>query len=309
MFAERYPSNSRSSLNSAAFHLYSIWLFTFSDLKTIVGPKTIFGTLSAIRASVFHIHGSPVPLHVVSRVPLVALWTWINLLPFTINNQRQPAAVQEDTLNKPWRPLPSGRLTPVQAKRLMLLLYPVALLTSSFLTGGARQSMALIALGYWYNDLKGGDSSPITRNFINACGFISYISGAMEVALGTHIKTPFTSTLLPQWFLIIGAIVFTTVHTQDMYDQAGDSLRSRRTVPLVIGDAASRWTIAVPMLVWSTLVPWYWRVSVYGYIVPVVMGLSVAYRTLMKRSVENDERTFRIWNAWLVTLYLLPLFY
>jgi hypothetical protein len=41
---------------------------------------------------------------------------------------------------------------------------------------------------------------------------------------------------------------FSTLHMQDMYDQAGDSLRDRRTLPLVVGDSSARWMTIVPML-------------------------------------------------------------
>ena len=159
-------------------------------------------------------------------------------------------------------------------------------------------------LDYWYNDCGGADSSCLIRNFINACGFISYSSGAMEVALGFSL--PFKPALL-SWFAILGAVVFSTVQTQDMYDQAGDSLRRRRTVPLVIGDSLSRWIIAYPVIFWSLVCPWYWGVDNSGYMVPVALGVTVAYRTLMKRCMVDDKRTFRVWNIWLVSLYTLPL--
>ena len=288
---------------SLTYDLYSIWLFTFSDLKTIVGPKTAFGSLSALSVSVFDIHPTPPTLWVLRRVLIVAFWTWINLLPFSIDNQRQPDAIKEDRLNKPWRPMPSGRLTGTEAKRLMFVLYAITLGTCIYL-GGLKQCVVLMFLGYWYNDLGGADISPLTRNFINGCGFICYSSGAMEVALRSQLPA---SPLLIRWFAVIGVVVFSTVHTQDMYDQAGDSLRNRRTVPLVIGDGKARWTIAVAMSFWSVFCPWFWSLSLYGYLAPVVLGYTIAYRSLTKRSVKEDKMTFRIWNVWMIMVYTLPL--
>lgn len=166
------------------YHLYSLWLFTFSDLKTIVVPKTIFGILGAVRASVFHL--SPIAQQTaLTRIPLVPLWTWVNLLPFAISKQHHPHAIEEDRANKPWRPLPSGRLTPVMAKNLVVLLYPVAILMSVQL-GGFNQSIILLALGTWYNRLSGGDGGWLVRNLINALGFVSFALGALEVALGNR---------------------------------------------------------------------------------------------------------------------------
>ena len=89
------------------YYLYSIRLFTLSDLKTIVIPSTAFGLLHSLALS--ELGTLPVETGVsvddaptlLSRLPLVALWAWINLLPFAIDNQRQPAAIQEDASNKP----------------------------------------------------------------------------------------------------------------------------------------------------------------------------------------------------------------
>jgi 4-hydroxybenzoate polyprenyltransferase len=286
-----------------AFNLYSVWLFTLSDLKTIVLPSTAFGLVNAIALSLNHTPTLPAPSEILHRTPLVLLWVWINLLPFAINNQRQPAAILEDGLNKPWRPMPSRRLSPTAAKRLMLVAYPLAVLGSLCL-GNLAQSLTLILLGYWYNDLHGGDASCLVRNLINAGGFLSFASGALQAAIGARASA---LPLLGWWSLVIAAIVFSTVQTQDMYDQRGDAVRNRRTVPLVVGDAPARWTIAVPMVVWCWATPWLWRSSTLGYVAPVALGLTVAVRTLKERSERGDRNTFRIWNLWMVSVYLLPL--
>lgn len=285
------------------YHLHSAYLFTFSDLKTIVGPKTAFGVISVLSASVFNIPSIPPPSSVLCRVPLVAFWTWINLLPFVIDNQRQSASVREDSLNKPWRPLPTKRLTQAQARYSTLTLYPVALVTSVLL-GGVDQCLALMVLGFWYNDCVGADASFVVRNLINACGFVSYTSGAMEVALGRPLPH---NLILNQWFFVVGAVVFSTVQIQDLHDQAGDALRGRHTMPLVVGDAPCRWMIAVPMLFWTWFCPWFWSLSAAAFGPPAILGGAVVVKMLLQRTVKDDTITFRIYNCWLVSLYLLPM--
>lgn len=44
-----------------------------------------------------------------------------------------------------------------------------------------------------------------------------------------------------------------------------------------------------------------------GYVLPVALGATVIVRTLRVRSEKGDRITFRWWNLWLVSLYLLPL--
>lgn len=290
------------------FHLYSIWLFTLSDLKTIVVPKTIFGILNAIAIladpKVFDEHPTKV-ITILARAPLVSFWVWINLLPFAIDNQRQPAAILEDKHNKPWRTMPSGRMTGRQARALMLCLYPTAVLFSLKI-GGIRQCLALIALGYAYNDLSLADRGWMCRNFINAMGFCCFASGALEVALRTPLTWDHHHTVL-KWLGVIAAVVFSTVQSQDMADQVGDRLRGRRSMPLSLGDGPTRWITAVLMVGWVIISTMYWTPGRGAQMGIAVLGLIVARRTLVYRCCRSDKVTFRVWNAWMAGLYALPL--
>ncbi|KAH8785237.1 UbiA prenyltransferase family [Diaporthe sp. PMI_573] len=294
---------------NAAYHAQTLWLFTFSDLKTIAIPSTVAGISNAVAAPLYGIATAHHPLHVIWRAPLVFLWVWMNLLPFDINNQRTPPAISEDSINKPWRPIPQRRLSPVQAKAAMLCLYVVAQLVSLKVEGGLRQGIVLVLLGTWYNNFGGADSHPIIRNMINALGYLCFISGAMEVALGGPIPLSASGpqSRLLWWFGVLGGMILTTVHAQDMSDQEGDALRGRRTIPLVIGDGPARWTIATSMMVWGLLCPAMWRGSALSWVLTVGLSILVGARTLARRSVSSDKRTFVIWNIWVSTLYILPL--
>lgn len=138
----------------------------------------------------------------------------MNLLPFTINSQKGPEAIEEDRANEPWRTLPSGKMASQQAEKLVLAQYPVAVALST-LTGGIRQSLSLVILGVWYINSADGDKSYVVRNTINAYGYVCFTSGATEVALGVPLPL---DTKLVRWFTALAAIIFTTVHSQIMYD-------------------------------------------------------------------------------------------
>lgn len=286
------------------YHAYSIWLFTVSDIKTILIPSLLFALFTAPALSVFGMKEA-VTSTLLSRAPAALFWLWINLLPFNIDNQRHPDSVAEDMLNKPWRTLPSERMTSKQARNLILCLYPLAIATSLCI-GGTEQCLCLIALGFWYNNLAGADSSFIVRNLINAAGFNRFSTGALEVVLGGRsIRAPTQSLLI--WQAIIASIVLTTVQTQDMYDQEGDALRGRKTVPLVVGDTMARWSIAFFMIIWSLVCPAYIGVPLIGYVVMIVLSGVISARSLLFRNVSSDKTTFKLWNLFLVVNYLLPL--
>jgi len=95
------------SANSTLYHVYSIWLFTFSDFKTIIAPSTAFSILHKLASPSFGVEHDPetTTLRLVTQTATVAGWAWINLLPFAIDNQPQVNSIEEDRHNKPWRPL------------------------------------------------------------------------------------------------------------------------------------------------------------------------------------------------------------
>lgn len=289
---------------SLPFHMYTLWLFTRTDLKTIVIPSTIFGVACTLSGPLLTTGTSPSITGLSMRIPLIVYWAWINLLPFAIDNQRQQDSIAEDAMNKKWRPLPSRRLTPSHARSAMLVFYVVAI-TSSMRIGGLRQCFTLIFFGHWYNDREGADTSCLIRNFINACGYIAFMSGTLEVACDPSITSP--NLRAYYWLLVIGLVIFTTIHSQDLCDQAGDRIRMRKTVPLVLGDSACRWTIAIAVSFWSCFCPTFWQLKAYGLAPTMFLGAVIAWRTMSKRTTKADRLTFRIYNLWVVMIFCLPL--
>ncbi|KAF7539704.1 hypothetical protein G7054_g1957 [Neopestalotiopsis clavispora] len=311
-----YELRCRRLIHWAAYNLYSVWLFTFSDIKTIVVPSLLFALftapgLPALGVPALLVSEAVSVSKLVPAIPRVLLWVWINLLPFNIDNQRQQDSILEDKINKPWRTIPSGRMKATQARSMMICLYPIALLTSLRI-GGTEQCISLMALGFWYNDLYGADRSWIVRNIINAAGFNRFTTGALDVLLGAldlckENTCARSSRGLVYWQFIMAFIIFSTVQTQDMYDQEGDAERGRATMPLVVGDARSRRITAVAMVFWSVLCPVYVGSSAIGLAVAGVLGGLIALRCLLFRSVAADKKTFLMWNMWITCIYLLPL--
>ena len=238
------------------------------------------------------------------RAGMTGLWIWINLLPFNIDNQRQPDSINEDLENKPWRPLPAGMISVSSATKLMLSCHALAVL-SSLMFGGLVQCIGLICLGFWYNNLKGADCSFIVRNLINGSGYICFLSGATEVML----QKPFilNGSRLSSWIILVGVVIFTSIQIQDLPDQVGDSLRNRKTVPLVLGDGFARWTIALALAIWSIYCPIYWNVNSFSFGTLAIIGASVACRAIIQRTVDADKLTFKIYNLWVLYLFALPL--
>ncbi|CAO1603225.1 hypothetical protein XANCAGTX0491_006817 [Xanthoria calcicola] len=286
------------------YHAYTIWLFTVSDIKSVIVPETILGVTTALSGSLLTDNDRPDPWQIFHRIPNTIAWNWLSLFLFDLCNQSQTESVLEDSLNKPWRAIPSKRITAKQTRTLLLLVIPSVYLATRSL-GGTWEAVTLM-LGTWmYNDLGGADNGPFVRNLLNGFGYICYSSGSMKVATGygQHDLNE-TSTW---WLAMIGGIIFTTLQMQDMPDIHGDAKRGRLTIPLIYGDGAARWSIAIPVVAWSAICPIFWGVGFAGSMLPLVAATIFLTRLFLYRSVKDDSLTWWFWCSWLSSVYILPL--
>lgn len=323
-----FSQSSQFSRMNPLPHLHTLYLLVASDLKTTLLPATVFALVASISGDLLtsaspvhqinsqaglHSHDGhhqlpSLTFHMSTFLPDIArsiAWTLINLLIFNLANQRLPNSILEDQLNKPYRAIPSGRLSPVAARHLLLWLIPLSLCLSHFVLGARNEAMLLMVATWAYNDLAAGDEHFFIRHLLNALGFTTFGAGAAAVAIGTS-RTLNTSTY--QWLTFIAIAITFTMQFQDMEDQEGDSLRDRKTMPLVIGDALTRKINTVVIMVFSIAAPTFWRLSWWGYVVQVMLGSWIAARSWTReRGVKRDKVTFRLWCLWLMALYLLPL--
>ena len=112
------------------------------------------------------------------RVALVLSWIFLHLLLCDVSNQSTSSI--EDQANKPYRPIPSGRLTDETAKRLLVVLYGVCLLASYFLNL-LECSVVLCLLCFGYNTL---DMSRhwLAKSLFNAAAYVCFEYGGTFLA-------------------------------------------------------------------------------------------------------------------------------
>ncbi|KAK7756329.1 hypothetical protein SLS62_001555 [Diatrype stigma] len=287
-----------------------LWGFTESDLVTFAFPNTAFGILGALAGTFAAADNEsgvvprpPTWREIVLRLPLVLAFNWCNLLVFNMANQRSALSVAEDAVNKPWRPISSGKITPEQTRRAMLAIIPLSLWYHHLL-GLWAYGLGMLA-GIWaYNDLGGGDEA-FLRELLIALGYGVFNHGSLRIALGSHGAEVGPKGNL--WTAIISGVVLTTMQVQDLKDQAGDRLRGRKTIVLFLGERFSRGSIAFFVCVWSCVCAWFWAPPVWAGALMVALGGLVVWRVLMQRGgVADDRRTWRTWCFWHSCLYLLP---
>ncbi|TVY75625.1 Fumagillin beta-trans-bergamotene synthase [Lachnellula suecica] len=299
-------STRRPHTNALGYFLHTLWLFTVSDLKTFVVPEALFGILGALSGPLLTNNLRPSVCLIASQVPKVFLWTWLNTLVFDLSNQRHLESVAEDRLNKPFRPLAAGRITPSQTRNLLLVSVPVLLMVTYFYLGSYEETVLLISVTWMYNDLGGSDGHFVVRNLIIGIAYIIYGSGALRVASYCVLENYGLNTSGYVWSCIIGAVICTTIQVQDLKDKEGDRTRNRHTAPLALGDECARWTIAFPVAFWSVFCSLFWQLGICLSVSLISFGMVIAVRVVCLKGFSADRKTWKLWSYWLAVLYVLP---
>lgn len=238
-------------------------------------------------------------------------WTWLHLLQFCVSNQSQDP--EEDVLNKPWRPIPSGLISVAGARTLRWILFALCPLLSACL-GTQWHSISLALASLVYHELH-FQSHGLMRNVCNAWGYASFNAGAAMIAAGMlyttfrpildHYSirdTPFTlgqSTLTARIAISLAVnalIILSTIHSQDFRDQIGDQQAGRWTIPMA-WPKASRVSILVILTAWSVGLSW---TCGLGYILSVpfcVLAVFIGLRFIQKRTVDDDKQSYQYYNV------------
>jgi hypothetical protein len=270
------------------------WLFTESDFVTFAIPNTIFGLCCAYAGQPLVSIQSESVTTLLWRIPLVLLFNCTNLLIFDLANQRLWEAVLEDKRS--------------EVRKALQLIIPMALAINHYgLHAGAET--ACIVSGTWvYNDLKASDDSWISRNAIIALAFGVFNWSSLKVAIGGGgSSTAHITNSGRTWIWLFSGVILTTMHIQDMKDQLGDKARGRKTAPLVIGDKAARWTLAIPIFLWSPVCAAFFGGRLLSGALIGLLGTYVAWRCLSRKTREEDRWTWQLWCAWTALLSLMPL--
>ncbi|KAI0708433.1 UbiA prenyltransferase family [Earliella scabrosa] len=286
------PPTLRISIRDVTYSLYTLYLFTCSDFKTVVIPVTLFGTLAAPVGADTH--------YIAPRL----IWVWSNLLQVTVSNQS--SSPDEDRVNKPWRPIPAGRISQEHARRLRWILAPTCLVLSIICYvpwEGAVIAMANIA----YQDFH-FDAHWFPRNVCNALAYAAFNAGASRVMVGEYPVLNTSQTSLKAQVLN-ALLILTTIQVQDFQDVDGDRATGRMTLPIAY-PWASRLSISLILPAWSIFLSLFWNVGFLSSAVLVSLGAYVGAQLYSnRRTPTRDADMYRIYNVWLSFVHAIPFLY
>ncbi|KAI1370790.1 UbiA prenyltransferase family-domain-containing protein [Hypoxylon crocopeplum] len=288
-------------LHSLCYHTYTLWLFIVNDVQNLTIVGILFGALNASAAPMFSGRPASSLIQIISAVPSMAIWSVSNLLMFNMHNQRRSKA--EDSLNKPWRPIPAGRITERQTTLLICALWPIVFSVTAML-GGLGPCLLQAVVCLWYNEF-GGSDNPFLKNLANGIGIPCFLAGPLEVALGRSIFAD--GDVLPTWILLLSGAIVVTNHTQDFRDVKGDRAHKRVTVPLAIGDTNARVAAALGVFTFTQLSSLFWDAGLKTSGTAWVAGIVLVGNLFLNKSQKGDDLSWKkLWFIWMLSLFFLP---
>jgi 4-hydroxybenzoate polyprenyltransferase len=232
--------------HSFSYHFHTLILFTHDQFFDTIIPGTCFSLLSTLSGAGLSLPSRPA-IDVLLRTPFISSWLWLIILQFCLQNQCSEGSPEEDAINKPWRPIPSQRITLAGAKKLLLATHFVAGLASWYL-GVFYLFVAWTVLATLYNDLGGSDCSGLVRNLFCGGFFSCSFGGALVIGLG---DVEISREALRWTLLVCWCILLTTIQTQEFRDEVGDKARGRKTLVTELGRVKALWTVYVTVTFWS----------------------------------------------------------
>lgn len=257
------------------------------------------------------------PRDLVGLLPGVTIITFTFSYSFDIANQA--FSVEEDAINKPDRPIVSGRLAIEGAYArwfLSWIMFPIL----TYLMVDSSAAIILVLWELWITVFYVWPKVDhwVARNIFTALGAVlqlGLLDALLSEALPAYQVNNSLARLLFFWLIM-------TIHVQEFHDMEGDRATGRRTLPLLLGPRGQmvlRATTATVMVVTAVAnllrARMFWGGSTHSMPADII-GLAgchiasmiiAAIRLITMRWKEADEVTYKYYYT--LATYMMLLFH
>ncbi|BAZ42305.1 1,4-dihydroxy-2-naphthoate octaprenyltransferase [Calothrix sp. NIES-4101] len=216
------------------------------------------------------------------------------ILSFCIANQI--LGVEEDRLNKPDRPIVSGAIS-YDGAVVRLVISQLGFTLLGFCLGIVQWALLWQLFTFLYH-VAHWDRNWITKGLVVGVGAFLHLVPAWELIAPI---TPIGWT----WILTMSAIWTILVPVQDFRDIEGDRIVYRQTLPILIGEKASRILVSLGFVILPLVVHIIlmmpagntWNVLLCDFTL-AVLSWAIAARILFCRNPKADHRTYMLFTYW-----------
>jgi 4-hydroxybenzoate polyprenyltransferase len=228
-----------------------------------------------------------------------------HLYVFEIVNQ--VTSVEEDKVNKPHRPIPSGLLTVDGGHKRWWISWIVCPLLAYYLAGSQACYLFIwYQLWTFYCYVWPKFNHFMYRNAFASVGVYNMFRLIDEIIYSEVPSFPLPPT---SFYLFLSAWVMLTVHMQEFHDSEGDKKTNRLTLPIIVGPAwqgVLRWTTAflvigtgmIPLAITSKLSwdqhkefvdnPWIYN----GTVITAVLHLAFAILSGLRCALSGGKEAY-----------------
>jgi geranylgeranylglycerol-phosphate geranylgeranyltransferase len=190
--------------------------------------------------------------------------------------------IEIDKVNKPYRPLPSGRISKKNAILIYVVIVITALVIAALINSLAFIVVVLANLLLWLYSLK-LKSLVLIGNTIVAflTGFTFFYGG---IAAGNV-----EGAIIPAGFAFIINLIRELI--KDMEDVEGDLLAGRETFPGLFGFEKTKILILILsiLLIILTLLPFYLRIYTIEYFIIVMLTVNISFIYFLKNLFASNS--------------------
>ncbi|XVQ11615.1 UbiA family prenyltransferase [Spirillospora sp. CA-255316] len=264
------------------------WRLLADNVLACLVPPLVFALGACMRAQ---LTAPQIAVHLGLVLVLFGLYAYT----FDVSNQARGA--EEDRLNKPYRPIPAGLITPAGAMRRFWIAMPLY-------TALGWQLGVLEWVLLWQADL-------LLINLVFAPRFHVWwktpgmlIGTVAQLAAAWQVVAPIDATVAV-WLAAVAVPFVLALVFEDLRDMPGDRAIGRRTPALVLGEWPIRiWfatlVAAIPVLLHFLIyVPTGapgWRIVLVDLII-AGMCWGAAVRAVLLRNTTADRRTYQLFIA------------
>ncbi|RAJ67113.1 4-hydroxybenzoate polyprenyltransferase [Streptomyces sp. Amel2xB2] len=267
--------------------IFVSYRFNSNDLYSTVVPASCF-VVAAIR------HAGLGPSQAASTVAGAVAYFWLFIYGSSLINQI--TGVEEDRLNKPFRPLVTGDSTMAGAKRRLAAVH--VLFPALGLLLGVVEWALLWQFLFMLHYAWGGHRNWVAKNLLIALGVVSQLAAAWQMV------TPITEPVW-WWIATMAVMTFLIIGVQDLRDVEGDRTLNRRTMPIALGDRRCRRCLAgsfvllLPVTHFVMVAPagfHWWTAAIDAALAG--LSLLLVWRVLRLSTPAQDHRTQRVVEWW-----------